>query len=87
MSEGKTHKSHWMAGPDAEAALSTQADAERFAHMTYGELVKHFGLGTTHTFSSWDRLPEDERAKWTAALTEVHAELKERNARTSTQTH
>ena len=76
MSESKPHAPHWHPGPETEAAVAEQSEAERFAHLTYGELVKHFGLGTSHTFSSWQQLPEDERKKWMAALAEVHAELK-----------
>jgi hypothetical protein len=71
----------WSAGSQTKAILNTRADAERFAHLTYGELVKHFGLGSTHTFSSWGDLPEDERAKWIAALAEVQTELQSSEAR------
>jgi len=49
-------------------------DAREFAHRTYGELVKQFGRNSTHTFSSWDALPEAEREKWMSALAVVHAE-------------
>lgn len=68
----------WAVGNHTKAVLDNRAAAEQFAHLTYGELVKHFGLGTTHTFSSWNQLPDDEREKWIAAFTEVHGELADR---------
>ena len=85
MSAENPRSPHWISGPETKAELADHASAERFAHMTYGELVRHFGLGTTHTFSSWDQVPEEERAKWVAALSEVHAELVERQGLTSTR--
>ena len=68
---------HWAAGTDTKAVLADRENGERFAHIAYGELVKHFGLGTTHTFASWNQLPEDERAKWIAALSEARGDEKE----------
>lgn len=50
-------------------------DTLEFAHLTYGELVKQFGLNTTHSFSSWDKLPESEREKWVSALAVIHAQV------------
>jgi hypothetical protein len=50
-------------------------DTLEFTHLTYGELVKQFGRNTTHTFMSWDQLPEDEREKWTSALAVIHAQI------------
>ncbi len=59
-------------------ALADQADREKLAHMIYGRVVKHFGLATTHTFSSWSLLREEERGKWIAASADLQAELEER---------
>ena len=73
----KPHMPHWIPGAATRAALADQEDAERFAHITYGELVKYFGLGSTYTFSSWDQLPQEDRQKWIAALTEVRQDLRE----------
>ena len=73
----KPHMPHWAAGTGTKAVLAGRDDAERFAHITYGELVKHFGLGSSHTFSSWDALSEGDREKWIAALTEVREDLRE----------
>lgn len=73
----KPHLPHWRPGAATKAVLADRGDAERFAHMTYGELVKYFGLGAAHTFVSWDQLSEDARQKWIGALTEVRQDLKE----------
>lgn len=78
MNEVEPHAPHWTAGAATHEALSNEADAERLAHMAYGKLVKNFGLGTTHTFSSWNDLPESERGKWVAAMVELQAEIRER---------
>jgi len=77
----KPHAPHWIAGRETQAALGNQSEAERFTHKVYGELVKHFGLGTNHTFSSWQELPEDEREKWVNALSVIHTDLKSDVAR------
>jgi hypothetical protein len=50
-------------------------NALEFAHATYGELVKQFGLNTTHTFGSWDQLPQSERDKWIGALAVMHKKV------------
>lgn len=73
----KPHPPHWQPGSATKAVLAGREDAERFTHITYGELVKHLGRGATHTFSSWDQLPRDIQEKWIAALTEVRQDLKE----------
>ncbi len=73
----KPHVPHWMPGTATKAALADRDAAERFAHITYGELVKYFGLGTTHTFVSWDQLPQVDRDKWIGALTEVRQDLQD----------
>ena len=78
MNDDKPHSPQWMAGAKTTAMRDDQSDAERLAHMTYGQLVKHFGLGSTHTFSSWDKLPEEERKMWVAAMSGLQAEMKER---------
>jgi GH24 family phage-related lysozyme (muramidase) len=85
----KPHLPHWRPGAATKAVLADQEGAERFAHIAYGEVVKHFGLGTTHTFISWDQLSQDAREKWIAALTEVRQDLKEveENPVNQTQTH
>jgi len=49
--------------------------AESLAHLAYGEIVKRFHLGTAHIFNSWDRLSEDERARWVGVFTEVRRTL------------
>lgn len=69
MNEIPSHPPHWLPGSATVAAERAQEDRERFVHIAYGELVKHFGLGTTHTFSPWNQLPPEERDKWTASLT------------------
>jgi len=75
------HKPHWMPGAETSAHLNEQNEAsERLAHQVYGQLVKHFGLGASHTFSSWDTLPEAEREKWVAALTDVRQDQAEQAA-------
>lgn len=68
------HTPHWR---HAESGTHTNSgpDARTFAHLTYGELVKHFGRNTTHTFTAWDQLPDAEREKWLSALAVVHAEI------------
>ena len=50
-------------------------DTREFVHLTYGELVKQFGRDTTHTFASWDQLPDDAREKWISALAVIHAQI------------
>jgi hypothetical protein len=46
-----------------------------FVHLTYGELVRQFGRNSSHTFASWDQLPEAEREKWVAALSVIHGQV------------
>ncbi len=75
------HAPHWIAGPQTQAALEEKTEAdERLAHQVYGQLVKHFGLGTSHTFSSWDKLTADERQKWIGALMDVRQDQAEQAA-------
>jgi hypothetical protein len=73
-----THMPHWIAGSQTHANAHEKAEAdERLAHQVYGQLVKHFGLGAAHTFSAWDKLTDDERQKWVAALTDVRQDQAE----------
>lgn len=81
------HTPHWLEGAATKAAHTAQAENETLAHLTYGQVVKHFGLGTTHTFSSWGDLPPDERAKWIAAVAEVQAEVLRVQAESAEQRH
>lgn len=82
-----THTPHWFEGSATKAVHAAQAETEKLAHMTYGQVVKHFGLGTTHIFSSWGDLPLDERAKWVAAVGEVQAEVYRAQAEGADQSH
>lgn len=81
------HTPHWIEGEATKAAHAAQHESEKLAHLTYGQVVKHFGLGTTHTFSAWGELPADERAKWVAAVAEVQAEVLRVQAEGAEQRH
>jgi hypothetical protein len=50
-------------------------DAVRFAHLAYGEIVKQFGLGSTHQLLPWDQLPDNEKERWMSVFAVVHAEV------------
>jgi len=72
---------HGSPGTFTRAETEEENEAgEKLAHQVYGQLVKHFGLGTSHTFLSWDQLSAPEREKWIAALMDVRQDQAEQTA-------
>ncbi len=81
-----THPPHWLAGPYTKAQADEHTEAgERLTHQVYGQLVKHLGLNTTHTFSAWDTLSQDQKAKWIAALMDVRQDQADQAAAHATR--